>query len=176
MKLRKRQIVLFVIGLAAMLTGISIMGFLGIRKLYREWKKYKLMQENVVIEIAELRIKAPVLEGTDNETLSKAAGHFPDTGAVGQGNYCIAAHSSVIYKEYFNNLKRVQKGMEIRLYDTDDVCCTYLVEDFFIVEPIEIWVLDDFGDDRITLVTCTDDGSQRLIVVGMLAENIPTTE
>lgn len=176
MKLRKRQIILFVIGLSMMLAGVSIMGFLGIRKLYREWKKYKLMQENVVIEIEELRIKAPILEGTDNETLSKAAGHFPDTGAVGQGNYCIAAHSSVIYKEYFNNLKQVQKGMEIRLYDTDDVCWTYVVDDYFIVEPSEIQVLNDFGDDRVTLVTCTDDGSQRLIVVGLLADDDPKTE
>ena len=31
-----------------------------------------------------------------------------------------------------------------------------------------VWVLDDFGDDRITLITCTDDGTQRQVVVGLL--------
>lgn len=170
MRRTKKQLVLFVAGLAAMLTGMSILGFLGIRKLYRMWNKYQLMQENAVIEIPALHIKAPVLEGTDNETLSQAAGHFPETGAVGQGNYCIAAHSSVLYKEYFNNLKHVQEGMEILLSDVDQTCCTYLVTAYFIVEPNEVWVLEDFGDDRVTLVTCTDDGSQRLIVVGKRTE------
>ena len=45
---------------------------------------------------------------------------------------------------------------------------TYTVTKNFIVKPNETWVLDDFGDDRITIVTCTDDGTQRQIVVGEL--------
>ncbi|MBQ8515941.1 MAG: hypothetical protein IJ496_11145 [Ruminococcus sp.] len=35
----------------------------------------------------------------------KAAGHFPDTGEVGNGNYCIAGHNSTIYAESFNKMK-----------------------------------------------------------------------
>lgn len=126
------------------------------------------MRENVVVEIADLKIKAPVLDGTDSETLSIAAGHFKDTGDIGSGNYCIAGHSSTIYKEYFNNLKNVKTGMKICLYDKENKCYTYTVTDSFIVEPNETWVLSDFGDDRITIITCTDDGSQRLVVVGSL--------
>jgi len=37
-----------------------------------------------------------------------------------------------------------------------------------IVDPDAVWVLDDFGDDRITIITCTDDGTQRQVVVGLL--------
>lgn len=149
-----------------MIVGMSVLGFFGIRKVYREINKQKMMRENVVIEIADLKIKAPVLEGTDNETLAKATGHFPETGAVGSGNYCIAGHSSTIYKEYFNNLKNVELGMEINLYNVEKECYTYVVTENFIVEPNEVWILNDFGDDRVTIVTCTDDGSQRQIVVG----------
>ncbi|MDE5834364.1 MAG: class D sortase [Ruminococcus sp.] len=165
-KRTKKQWFMFIAGLLAMIVGMSVLGFFGIRKVYREINKQKMMRENVVIEIADLKIKAPVLEGTDNETLAKATGHFPETGAVGSGNYCIAGHSSTIYKEYFNNLKNVELGMEINLYNVEKECYTYVVTENFIVEPNEVWILNDFGDDRVTIVTCTDDGSQRQIVVG----------
>ncbi|MDE6036432.1 MAG: class D sortase [Ruminococcus sp.] len=165
-KKSKMQWVLFIAGLLAMLTGISILGFFGIRKICRDINRQKLMRENVVVEIADLKIKAPVLEGTDNETLAKATGHFTDTGEVGAGNYCIAGHSSTIYKEYFNNLKNIEIGMEINLYDVEKNCYTYVVTENFIVEPNETWILNDFGDNRVTIVTCTDDGTQRQIVIG----------
>ena len=113
------------------------------------------------------KIKAPVLEGTENEILAKAVGHFPGTGAPGTGNYCLAGHSSILYKEYFNRLKEIENGMEIRLYDQARNCYTYTVTQSFIVEPDEIWILTPSEDNRITLVTCTDDGSQRLCVVGL---------
>lgn len=162
-----KQWVLFITGLIAIVIGVTILGFYGVRKIYREIQKQKLLRENVVVEISDINIKAPVLEGTDNEILSKAAGHFIGTGEVGSGNYCIAGHSSTIYKEYFNNLKNIELGMQISLYDKEKKCYTYTVTENFIVEPNEIWVLNDFEDDRITIVTCTDDGTQRQIVVGI---------
>lgn len=168
--LKKKQWVLFIAGLIAISVGVGILGFFGIRRVYREYSKYKLMEENPVVEIAELKIKAPVLEGTDNDILAKATGHFPDTGDFGKGNYCIAGHSSVIYKEYFNNLKKIETGMEITLYDKEKNKYIYTVNESFIVEPSETWVLSDFGDDRITLITCTDDGTQRRVVTGLFKE------
>lgn len=166
---------MFVAGLIAMLIGLGVLGFYGIRKINREIRKHKLMEENVVIEIADLKIKAPVLEGTDNDILAQAAGHFENTGSVGGGNYCIAGHSSVLYKEYFNNLKHIQNGMEIHLYDKQKNCYTYLTAESFIVNPNETWILKDFEDDRVTIVTCTDDGTQRLVVVGYLQEDSTKT-
>jgi len=166
-KLTKKQWVLFITGLIAIIIGMTILGFYGIRKISREIQRQRLLRENVVIEIVDLKIKAPVLEGTDNEILAKATGHFIGTGEEGSGNYCIAGHSSTIYKEYFNNLKNVELGMEIFLYDKEKKCYTYTVTENFIVEPNETWVLNDFGDDRITIITCTDDGTQRQVVVGI---------
>lgn len=166
--IRKKQWALFLTGLIALIVGISVLGFYGVRKIAREYQKQKLMRDNPVVEIADLNIKAPVLDGTDNKTLSKAVGHFIGTGDFGIGNYCIAGHSSTIYKEYFNNLKHIDLGMRIVLYDKNKKSYTYIVTDSFIVEPNETWVLDDFGDNRITIITCTDDGTQRQIVVGIL--------
>lgn len=164
-KKTKKQWALFFTGLIAILIGVSILGFFGIRKIYREYQKQKLMRENPVVEIADIKIKAPVLEGTDNKTLAKAAGHFTGTGDFGKGNYCIAGHSSTIYKEYFNNLHKADIGMEVILYDKDKHEYKYEISQIFIVDPDETWILNDFGDDRLTIITCTDDGSQRIVVV-----------
>ena len=110
MRKTKKQWAMFLSGLIAVLIGVSILGFFGVRKCYRLYQKKILLDNNPVVEIADLDIKAPILEGTDNETLSKATGHFKDSGDFGEGNYCIAGHSSTLYKEYFNNLKNVEIG------------------------------------------------------------------
>lgn len=170
-KLQKRQYIMFIAGLLALVVGVGTLSFFAIRKISRDIRRERLIQENVSVEIPALHIRAPILEGTDNEVLSQAAGHFPETGSPGHGNYCIAGHSSAIYKEYFNSLKNAETGMEIRLYDKAKHLYTYKMTDMFIVEPNETWILNDFGDDRVTIVTCTDDGTQRRIVVGELVED-----
>ena len=171
-----KQRVIFFAGLLLFLSGASILGFFGIRKIVRMVNKEKLLRENIVLEIPDLRIKAPVLEGVGQDVLKKGVGHFPDTGTPGSGNFCIAGHSSTLYKEYFNRLHEIETGAEIDLYDKEKQCFRYSVSETFIVEPNEVWILDDFGDDRLTLVTCTDDGSQRLIVVAKAEEQIKTQE
>ena len=165
MKRTKKQIAMFVIGCLMMAVGLSILGFYGGRRILRDIHRNQLMKENMVISIPELHIKAPVLEGTDNDVLKQAVGHFPETGTPGQGNCCIAGHSSAIYKEYFNAIKNVKQGMTIYLYDKEKHEYAYTVTEYRIVEPNEVWVLKDFGDNRVTIVTCTDDGTQRRIVI-----------
>ena len=59
--------------------------------------------------------------------------------------------------------------MKVNLYDKNKKCYSYIVKEVKIVEPDETWILDDFGDDRLTIVTCTDDGTQRLVVVAILS-------
>lgn len=169
--LTKKRKITFIIGTLLFLSGLSIFGIYGYRKISRELYRQKLLSENIVIEIPDLNIEAPVLEGTDSDTLSVAVGHFINTGNLGHGNYCIAGHSSVIYDEYFNNLKNIKSGCNMNLYDKNKNCYVYVVTETFVVEPDATWILNDFGDNRITLVTCTDDGTQRQVVIGKLKEN-----
>ena len=172
MKVKKKKKLLFITGLTTMLVGISVLGVFAWKRISRELEKQRLLKECVVFEIPDLEIKAPVMDGTEHEVLSKAAGHFPGTGAVGSGNYCIAGHNSTIYAEIFNEMKHIEIGMQMYLIDNDEqrTKYTYTVTKNFIVEPNETWILNDFGDDRITIITCTDDGIQRQIVVGILTD------
>ena len=168
MRAKKIKKIWFWIGLASFIIGLSVLSIFAYKHISRELYKQKLLNECVVFEIPELDIKVPVMDGTDNEVLSVAAGHFPETGRVGFGNYCIAGHSSTIYAEIFNDLKNIEIGAELYLYDNDTnkTCYTYEVTEKFIVNPEETWILGDFEDNRITIVTCTDDGTQRMVVVG----------
>ncbi|MCQ2416818.1 MAG: class D sortase [Oscillospiraceae bacterium] len=165
-KYTKRQIIMLVLGILMMAAGLGILSFLSIRKLNRDHQRKELMKENTVLSIPALHIQAPVIEGVEPQVLSKAVGHFPDTGEIGSGNYCIAGHSSVLYKEYLNRLKKAEIGMEIILTGKDGTTAAYYISETQIVNPDETWILEDFGDTRVTIVTCTDDGTQRLIVVG----------
>ena len=102
-----------------------------------------------------------------------SAGHFEGTGGIGNGNYCICGHNSTIYAEIFNDLDQISIGDDMYLVDNDEkhTKYQYIVNEYKIVEPQDISVLNDFGDDRITVISCTDDGKQRQVVVGILKGN-----
>lgn len=169
MPINKSRKCLFSAGIIIFTIGFIVLSVFFYKRISRELYKQKLLCECVVFEIPKLNIKVPVMEGIDNEVLSVAAGHFPETGEVGSGNYCIAGHSSTIYACIFNNLDKIEIGMNMYLYNNNEnkTCYTYEVTENFIVDPEDIWILGDFKDDRITIVTCTDDGSQRQVVVGI---------
>ena len=152
--------------------GIVILSFYGYKRISRELYLRKLLDNNINFEVPRLNIKVPVLEGTDSKALQVSAGHFEGTGALGKGNYCIAGHNSTIYAEIFNDLDQIQIGEEMYLVDTDDNRTRYLyiVTEYRIVKPNDTWVLNDFDDNRLTIISCTDDGTQRQVVVGILKE------
>ncbi len=169
MQIKKNKKLLFSVGIVFFVIGFAILSVFVYKRISRELYKQKLLRECVVFEIPSLDIKVPVMDGTDNEILSVAAGHFENTGKVGFGNYCIAGHNSTIYAEIFNELDNIKIGAEMRLYDNDEnkIYYTYEVSEKLIVNPEETWVLNDFDDDRITVITCTDDGTQRQVVIGI---------
>lgn len=150
--------------------GVSVLSLFAYKKISRELYLRKLLKENIVFEIPSLDIKVPVLEGTDSKSLQVAAGHFEGTGSLGHGNYCIAGHNSTIYAEIFNDLDQIQIGDEMCLIDTDEkrIKYTYLVTEYKIVNPHTVEVLNDYGDNRLTVISCTDDGEYRQVVIGIL--------
>ncbi|SEH75146.1 Sortase family protein [Ruminococcus flavefaciens] len=166
-ELKKRN-KLFVIGVIMVALGVGVLAFFGYRKISRELYLRKLLKENINFEIPRLDIKVPVLEGTSDKALQVSAGHFEGTGSLGKGNYCICGHNSTIYAEIFNDLDQIRIGDDMYLVDNDEkhTKYQYTVNEYKIVEPQDVSVLGDFGDDRITVISCTDDGKQRQVVVG----------
>ena len=102
------------------------------------------------IEIPRLDISTMLRQGTDDETLSRAAGHVPWTALPGEeGNVGIAAHRD----SYFRNLRNVREGDLIRV-TTPGGTYEYKVESTKIVMPTDVEVLDPTPQRSVTLVTC----------------------
>jgi sortase A len=129
--------------------------------------------------LAELQIPAIgvdqyVVEGTTTDDLSKGPGHYTGTAAPGQaGNVAIAGHRTT-HGAPFNRLGDLRKGDRIILTTTSDESLTYIVSGTPQAEsPNDVAVLNYFGDNRITLTTCTPEFSaaQRLIAVGVLRQS-----
>lgn len=120
-----------------------------------------------VVRIPSVNLEVPILEGTGMSQLEVGAGHFTGSCEMGEkGNYCLAGHSSSRYACVFNSLSDVNFGDEIRLSDGNGSEYTYYVTQMFVVDPEDVYVLDATKNERVTLITCTDNATRRLCVIG----------
>ena len=102
------------------------------------------------IEISAVGLTAMVLEGTDEGTLQRAVGHIRGTPLPGQqGNVALAGHRDT----FFRGLRKIRVNDEITL-TTLSGSYRYRVDSTKVVKPEETEVLEDDGDDILTLVTC----------------------
>ena len=123
-----------------------------------------------VIEIPEIGLEKHVVEGVSVADLKKGPGHYPETPLPGQkGNAAIAGHRTT-YGAPFNRIDELEKGDEI-FVQTLQGRFRYLVEEQLIVSPSQVEVLEDKGDDRLTLTACHPKYSarQRIVVVATLS-------
>jgi sortase A len=124
--------------------------------------------------VAHLRIPAIdvdkiVVEGVQVSDLKRGPGHYPDSPLPGQpGNAAIAGHRTT-YGAPFNRLDELGEGDEI-LVTTAQGAFRYEVQHQLIVNPDQVEVLEDFGDNRLTLTACHPKYSarQRIVVVASL--------
>lgn len=117
------------------------------------------------IVIPRIGVDKVVVEGVEPEDLRKGPGHFPDTPLPGQdGNAAIAGHRTT-YGAPFGDIDRLEPGDEIRVTTVQGEF-VYTVAGQRIVQPEQVEVVDDFGDNRLTLSACHPkfSAAQRIIV------------
>ncbi len=142
------------------------------------------------IEIPSLDVDKVVVRGIAVADLRKGPGHYPQTPLPGnQGNSAIAGHRTT-YGKPFNRIDELVPGDEITVtsvqgefhYKVLDASVAFgdhadQVDEFgaghIIVKPSATWVLNDFGDDRLTLTACHPKLSsrQRIIVAAELIDD-----
>ncbi len=117
-----------------------------------------------------------VVSGTAEGDLAKGPGHYIGTAAPGQaGNVAIAGHRTTNGAP-FNQIGKLAVGDQIYLTTVTGERLTYIVSQAPVaVSPSDVAVLNDFGDNRVTLTTCNPEysSSQRLVVVGELKQPNP---
>jgi sortase A len=122
------------------------------------------------IRIPAIGVDKIVVEGVALPDLKKGPGHYPETPLPGQeGNAAIAGHRTT-YGAPFNRLDELVAGDEITI-ETVQGEFTYLVTEQLIVKPSQVEVLEDKGDNRLTLTACHPKYSarERIVVVALLA-------
>ena len=132
-----------------------------------------LAKEEVIglIEIENLDIKYAVMEGTGNHELSCGIGHITDTAGIGEkGNCVLAGHNGSRHGTFFTNLKTIQTGDAVKLTDKEGNQYFYEVESMEVVGPYDNSVKDQGEDAELTLITCENKGTMRLIVKCTMSE------
>ncbi len=142
------------------------------------------------IAIPSIGVDKQIIEGTSREDLRKGPGHYPSTPFPGQaGNAAIAGHRTT-YGAPFGDLDLIEPGEQIIV---ETVFGTYFYEvlpqidpdgnevGHFIVDASAVEVVEDQGDNRLTLTACHPkySAAQRIVVSAILvsppAPDLPTT-
>ena len=102
------------------------------------------------LDAPSVHLSATVLEGSDDATLGRAAGHIEETPFPWQsGNIGIAGHRDTTFRA----VRHLHLGDPIELTTAGSVY-RYRVTKTFIVDPEDVYVLDPGAGPMLTLVTC----------------------
>lgn len=118
-------------------------------------QKEENTEETWKIEIPKISLIANISEGTTKETLNEYVGHFNIT-AKEEGNIGLAAHNRGYNVNYFQNLKSLEKGDEIK-YTYKNFEKIYEVEKIRIIKDTDWEYLENTEENRLTLITCVEN-------------------
>lgn len=117
-----------------------------------------------LIEIEALELKYPIVEGADSKQLAYGIGHIPDTAAIGnKGNCVLAGHRGSRYGTYFKYLGRLSAGDTVKVMDKEGNVYLYEVVSSEVVGPYDNSVKAQGEETELTLLTCENSGTMRLI-------------
>jgi sortase A len=121
------------------------------------------------IDIPTIGLVHTMFEGVSLTVLDRGPGHWPGTAAAGGwGNMVVAGHRTTNSRP-FRNIDQLGPGDPI-VVRTDAGTFDYRVTGSRVVEPNEVWIVDQQPGRTITLFACHPPGSAqyRYVVFGEL--------
>lgn len=132
-------------------------------------KTYKGFGVLGTIEIPSISLKYPVLDKVTPKSIETAVAFLYGTGLNKPGNSVIIGHN---YRNglFFSNLKKVNIGEKIYITDLEGNRQEYNIYNKFEAaeNDTSFYQRDTGGKPEITLSTCTDDSSARIIIFGRI--------
>ena len=118
-----------------------------------------------IISIPKLRLEYPILNTATTELLKIAPCYFWGASPNEIGNLCIAGHNYRNTK-FFSKVPSLTNGDAINITDLYGRTITYIVYDNYVVSPNDRTCTSQLtnGKKEITLITCTNDSSNRVII------------
>lgn len=117
------------------------------------------------VNIPSIDCKYPILNESTEELLKISPCKFWGSDPNEVGNFCIVGHNYRSDK-FFSHVPELVVGDRIEITDLNGTTLTYSVYDKYVVEPEDVSCTSQRtnGLKEITLITCTDDSKQRVIV------------
>ena len=123
------------------------------------------------INIPKINVNYPILDGTTDSTeetesllkISPTKFWGPEPNEI--GNFCIVGHNYRNTK-FFSKVPTLENGDIIEITDMEGKTIQYKIYDKYQVDPTDLSCTSQLtnGNKEITLITCTDDSKQRVIV------------
>lgn len=130
-----------------------------------EMPTYKGFNVVGTIEIPAIDIEYPILQKVSKSSLETSVAMLYGAGINQVGNTVIIGHN---YRNglFFSNNKRLNNGDKIYVTDNSKNRITYTIYNKFETTPEDasFYSRDTAGKPEITLSTCNDDSSKRLII------------
>lgn len=126
-----------------------------------------------MIQIPQLNINYPILNETTEENLKLGLTIFTGEDLFGnKGNTILAGHNVRESGRLLTDLHQIKENDLIEITGKSGTCYTYEVFDMYIVHPENLSPLTQKtgGEKWITIITCTNLGKDRLIVVSKLVD------
>ena len=118
-----------------------------------------------IVNIPSIGVNYPVLNTTTDELLKISPCYFWGPKPNQIGNYCIVGHNYRNSK-FFSKVPTLENGAIIEVTDLSGKTLKYAVYDKYLVDPSDVSCTSqrNNGKREITLITCTNDSAQRVIV------------
>jgi sortase A len=127
-----------------------------------------------VLQMPKLGATYTVVQGTDDASLQKGPGHYPETPFPGlRQTVAIAGHRTT-YLAPFRNINQLRPGDRIVL-TTRYAQFNYTVQYNRVVDPTAWWVTHNVGYERLVLSACNPlySASQRIVTFARLQSMLP---
>lgn len=117
------------------------------------------------LEIPAISLETYILADYSEEALKVSPTKFWGVDANQIGNFCVVGHN-YIYDNMFHNLKNLSVGDNFFIIDSEVGRVEYEIFEIYKVLPEDISPLDAVTDNKreVTLITCTSDSKERIIV------------
>ena len=128
-------------------------------------KEYKGYEVDSKLEIPKIELETYILKDFSKETLNISVTKFWGCKPNTIGNYCIAGHNFK-NKNMFHDLKKLEKQDNLFIIDNKVGKVEYEIYDVYKVFPEDTSCLEQEtnGKKEVTLITCTSDSEERIIV------------
>lgn len=138
-----------------------------LQNVEKEYKGYLVI---AMLQIPKIDVNTCVLAEYSKDSLYECVTKFYGKEPNEVGNFCIAGHNSK-RKNMFTHIKELEIGDEIILTDNEYGSIIYKVYEKYKVLPEDTSCLSQNTNKReITLITCTNDSSKRIIVKAVAEE------